>query len=130
VKAIVTVGCAIGLAAFALFVAPQPAGAAGFAGTWSVAGALGNVRTNPVCTFRQAGSTLSGTCRGPNASGPAAGKVSGGQIAWQWRANAMNANATSGIATFKGVVGPDNVIRGSWTFSALRGAGTFTAIRA
>jgi hypothetical protein len=115
---------------FALVATPQRADAASFAGTWSVAGSLGNVRTNPVCTFRQSGSTLSGTCRGPNAAGPAAGKINGGQIAWQWRANALNANATSGVATFKGAVGSDNVIRGSWTFSTLRGAGTFTAIRA
>jgi hypothetical protein len=43
---------------------------------------------------------------------------------------AMNANATSGLATFNGAVGSDNVTRGSWTFSTLRGARTFTAIRA
>jgi hypothetical protein len=114
--------------------APAAASAATFAGTWSVAGTIGNpvvAKATPVCKLAQSGSKLAGTCRGPNGAGAAAGAVSGRAITLTWRVVATNAIGSSGIITYKGVLGNDGVIRGTWTFSTARGlVGTFTAIRA
>lgn len=120
------------LLAFALAAAAAgTAGAANFAGTWTVSGVLGNpvVATSaPVCVFRQAGNAISGTCKGPNGIGAAAGSVNGRAILWRWRVIATNANGLAGIATYRGTWGSDGVVRGNWTHSARPGAwGTFTA---
>ncbi|MFZ1125822.1 MAG: hypothetical protein WAN59_11855 [Candidatus Baltobacteraceae bacterium] len=116
-----------------LSLSPAAAGATGFAGTWSVSGTLGNpvvAKVSPVCTFAQSGVRLAGTCRGPNAAGPAAGTTNGRAISWTWRAAAQNAIGASGLATFQGTLGTDGVIRGMWKFSAEpRLIGSFTAIR-
>lgn len=125
------------LAGFALLAAPpQPAAAAiSFAGTWSVSGTMvrGNFagKVSPVCVFRQSGDVVSGTCRGPNGVGSAAGTVNANRILFAWHSIRTNAIGVTGTETFHGALGGDGVIRGTWTFSTLPGVtGTFTAIRA
>ena len=109
--------------------------AADLTGTWSVSGTIvagGQIvaSATPVCTFQQAGSQLSGTCKGPNAVGPAVGTVEGASVAWQWAANADTREGTSNIVRFHGTVGADGVIRGAVTFSAVPGrSGAFTQQR-
>jgi hypothetical protein len=120
------------LAAFALVAsATAPADAANFAGTWTVAGTLGNpvVATSaPVCVFRQSGNAISGSCKGPNGIGSAVGSVNGRAILWRWNIIATNAVGLAGIATYHGVWGSDGVVRGTWTHSRRPGAyGPFTA---
>ena len=116
--------------------APQPASAAvSFAGKWSVSGtmAAGNFvgKVSPVCVFRQSGDAISGTCRGPNGVGSAAGTVNGNRILFAWHSIRTNAIGVTGTETFHGALGGDGVIRGTWTFSSVPGVtGTFTAIRA
>ena len=120
------------LAGLALLAAPtQPAGAANFSGTWSVSGTMTNGnKVSPVCTLRQSGDALSGTCRGPNGVGTATGELNGARILFQWHVARTNAIGMSGVATFHGVLGPDGVIRGTWTFTGFNATGSFTAIRA
>jgi len=123
------------LAGFALFTVPaQPAGAANFSGMWSVSGTMNTgptiAKVSPVCTLRQSGNALSGTCRGPNGVGTASGELNGARILFQWHVAATNSIGMSGVATFHGALGPDGVIRGTWTFTGFRTTGTFTAIRA
>jgi hypothetical protein len=123
------------LAGFALLAATaQPAAAAGFSGTWSVSGTMTTAtsiaRVSPVCTLRQSGDALSGTCRGPNGVGTATGEVNGARVLFQWHAVRTNSIGMSGVATFHGTLGGDGVIRGTWTFTGFPAAGTFTAIRA
>jgi hypothetical protein len=123
------------LAGFALFTVPaQPVGAANFSGTWSVSGTMTSAtsiaKVSPVCTLRQSGDALSGTCRGPNGVGAATGELNGARILFQWHVARTNSIGMSGVATFHGALGPDGVIRGTWTFSGFPATGTFTAIRA
>jgi hypothetical protein len=74
------------LAGFALVASSAgSADAANFAGTWTVAGTLGNpiVATSaPVCVFRQSGNAISGSCKGPNGIGSADGSVNGRAMAY------------------------------------------------
>jgi hypothetical protein len=122
------------LAGFALLAgAPQPAAAASFAGNWYVRGQLYYGRffgqVNPVCTFRQSGSAISGECRGPNAVGPVSGSVNGNRILWQWRTTATTPIGTTGVITFHGTAA-GNEIQGTWTTSAAPGGvGTFKQTR-
>jgi len=122
------------LAGFVLLtVTAQPAGAANFSGTWSVSGTMTTAtsiaKVSPVCTLRQSGDALSGTCRGPNGAGAATGELNGARILFQWHVTRTNSIGMSGVATFHGTLGGDGVIRGSWTFTGFPAAGTFTAIR-
>ncbi len=111
------------------------ASARSFAGTWSVSATFisgGRVvgTATPVCTFQQAGARISGTCKGPNGLGPAAGTVSGGTVNWQWNHAATTAYGVSGSTRFHGTVGPDGVIRGTAVSTVRPGLiGTFTEQR-
>ena len=117
---------------FVLTRLPFQAAADGFEYTWNVHGQMevnGRVAgVSPVCVLRQAGSQISGNCRGPAAEGPATGVANGDNITWQWTATATNSNGRNGIAVFQGTLGYDGVIRGSYTNSTIPGVtGTFTA---
>jgi hypothetical protein len=119
-----------------LFFACAPALAADpdFSGKWSVSGQIvgGNLMTivSPVCTFQQNGSQLTGTCTGPNGTGSAVGLVNGAGVTFEWQMIPTDSIGLSGVSSFNGKLGPDNVVRGSWTFSGRPGAsGQFTAQR-
>jgi hypothetical protein len=104
-------------------VAGGAAAAADFSGTWSASAVYeqnGRIvyTTTPVCTFQQSGSRISGTCKGPNALGPAAGTANGATISWQWEATA-NATGQTGVSTWNGTLGPDGVIRGQMSGAAM-----------
>jgi hypothetical protein len=108
--------------------------AANFSGSWSIGGTMvtGSVLTkvSAVCSLRQSGDAISGSCRGANGGGSASGVVNGSKIYWQLRVTASNAQGLTALTTFHGTLGSDNVIRGTWTVSARPGGtGTFTAIR-
>jgi hypothetical protein len=126
------VGAAIGLAL--AISSPARADEVDFSGAWSVSGRIitGNLLTyvSPVCVFRQAGDQLTGSCKGPNGAGSASGVIDGADISWQWHMIATTAVGLNGLSTFRGTLGRDRVIRGSWTFSHLPNAsGGFTAQR-
>jgi hypothetical protein len=113
---------------------PAQAQTPSFTGTWSVSGQMvaGKFLATvaPVCTLQQAGSQVTGTCKGPNGIGPATGMASGANISWEWMITPTTPIAMSAIATFKGTLGPDGVVRGTWTNSNLPNAsGPFTAQR-
>ena len=112
-----------------------PASARSFAGTWSVSATFisgGQIvgTATPVCTFQQAGDRISGTCKGPNGIGPAAGTVSGREVRWQWNHSATTALGVTGATRFHGTMGADGVIRGTAVNSTRPGlVGTFTEQR-
>jgi len=106
---------AFGMAACALFAsAPRPADAAGASGRWSISGASSTGTVTPVCVITQAGSRVSGTCRGPNAVGPMAGTISGATISFQWRTTATTRVGYTGVVSFRGVMERDGVVRGTF----------------
>jgi hypothetical protein len=123
------------LVGFALFVAaPLPASAADFAGLWSVSGVMGGrvvTELSAVCTLRQSGDTVAGSCTGPTGGGAAAGNVNGPRILWQCHVIATNARGITTVVTLHGTLVSAHVIHGTWTMSARPGVtGTFTATRA
>jgi len=109
--------------------------AADVSGTWSVSATFvsgGRIvsTATPVCTFQQTGDRISGTCKGPNGLGPAAGTVEGGAVAWQWNHTATTPYGLTGSTGFRGELGADGVIRGTATSSNFPGLiGTFTEQR-
>lgn len=118
------IGCAL------VFISPMIAQAVTFAGTWAVSGRLGTTGSvSPVCVFRESGIAVSGTCKGPNGIGSALGAVRGTAIEWQWHVTRTDPQGYSGIVTFRGTLGADGVIRGSWTFAGEAAVGEFTAQR-
>jgi hypothetical protein len=134
-SAIGRLGCTSALIGLALAVSvPARADDIDFSGAWSISGHIvtGNLLTtvSPICAFRQTGDRLTGSCKGPNAAGAATGVAEGRNISFQWRHVAANAVGLSGVSTFRGALGPDNVVRGFWTISRLPNAsGSFTAQR-
>jgi len=103
------------------FTGSYAAAGANFAGTWSVSGTLGDPvigTISPVCTLKQEGAEVHGTCKGPNGFGTAQGAVDGAKILLTWKHAATTANGVDGIATLKGTLGSDGFIRGTWTDSA------------
>jgi hypothetical protein len=122
------------LAGFALVVSvPAIAQAASYAGAWAITGRMGNPLVEtiaPVCVFRQAGNTITGSCQGPAGIGSVTGGgVNGNRITWRWNRIATSTAQRSSVVTFFGVLGPAG-IAGTWTDSAARGlVGAFSARR-
>ena len=118
---------------------PAPAAAAapptsGFVGTWAFSGEIlgrrDTLQAAPVCAFTQAAVGLEGSCKGPSASGTAAVQVNGNAIDVIYSHRATAANGVNGVAEYRGVLGPDGVIRGRVRDSFLPGReGPFTAQR-
>jgi len=121
-KAIASLRHASALVGFALIVAsPVTVNAANFSGTWTFDGTIGHpviMQTAPVCVFRQSGNSITGNCKGPNASGSVSGAVNGRAITFVWH----SVSATRrGTATFRGTLGSDGTIRGTFTGTATPG---------
>jgi hypothetical protein len=116
-----------------VMLAPLMARADNFAGTWAVSGTLGDpvvARVSPVCVFKQDGDALQGSCKGPNGLGAASGAVDGAKITFQWNHVATTSQGMTGTSTFKGVLGGDGFVRGTWITSGIPNAwGTFTMQR-
>lgn len=107
------------------------ASAADVSGTWSASAIVeqnGQIvyTTTPICTFEQSGDRISGTCKGPHATGPAVGTANGTSVTWQWTATA-NATGATGVSTWRGTLDSDGVIRGKMSGSGVRAP--FTAQR-
>jgi hypothetical protein len=124
---------AVGLAAAFTSHGAQAADA-NVTGAWAVEGrieaAAGVAVARPDCAFQQTGAELTGSCKGPNAHGPAKGKVEGQKVSFRWETTSDTALGLTGSATFEGVLGADGVIRGAWSIAQLPGAsGEFTAQR-
>ncbi len=122
-------------AALVLGLAAGGAGAADFSGSWRMSGTIMDgerlvFTATPVCVFQQAGSLLTGTCKGPNALGPATGSVDGRSVSWTSEMRGYTAVGATGTIDCAGHLDPDGVIRGVLRFSGLPGlTGAFTAER-
>jgi hypothetical protein len=111
---------------------PSLAGAANFAGSWSFSGAMGRPTVEtiaPLCVFRQSGSVIAGSCKGPAGIGSASGSANGGAIVFQWTRIATSRLQRNSVVTFRGVSN-GSAIRGTFTDSADPGlVGSFAARR-
>ena len=103
------------------------------AGTWEVAGQMvagGAVyAANPTCKFEQVGERVSGTCIGPNATGPVTGVVSGRSVSWTWTHGATTLVGISGVTNFDGTYVDRHLIRGEMSAPGFPGVGSFTQTR-
>jgi hypothetical protein len=104
--------------------------AATIAGSWNVAGSIPGAETiAPICVFKQAGARLSGICRGPSATGPVVGTVSGNAVTWSWHKVPTNTLQVNSIVTFRAVFSATGV-RGTFTDTVDRGlVGSFVGRR-
>jgi hypothetical protein len=113
----------------------QLAAAADLTGFWQITAQMEDqgqtvAQATPLCEFHEASMRLSGTCKGPNSEGPAIGAVVGNHVTWEWQAKALTAAGGSGTISFKGDIGSDGVIEGTWTADLLPGlTGKFTQRR-
>lgn len=122
-KTIVNARYASALFVFVLLISSLGrAEAANFTGTWSINGTMvrGNLyaTASPICIIKQVGSSVSGTCKGPNGIGAASGVVNGSAILLRWNHIPTNNVGLRGIASFHGAWGSDGVLRGTWTDTA------------
>lgn len=109
--------------------APLVAGAANFAGSWSFSGASRAETIAPVCVFRQSGSVIAGSCKGPAGIGSAQGSVNGSSIMFQWTRIATSRLQRNSVVTFRGVSN-GSTMRGTFTDSADPGyVGSFNSHR-
>ena len=112
-----------------------PAQTADLSGTWTFEGVMESqgqvvLVSKPLCVFQQAGDKLVGSCKGAGGLGVATGTVEGQKVSWRWDETAYTPNGATGVASFDGSLGADNVIRGDMTFSTQPGAtGTFSGRR-
>jgi hypothetical protein len=108
---------------------------ADLSGTWTFEGVLESkgqvvMVARPLCVFQQAGGKLVGSCKGPGGLGVATGTVDGQKVSWKWDETASSPNGVTGVGSFEGSLGADNVIRGDVTFSSQPdAAGTFSGRR-
>jgi hypothetical protein len=117
-------GYALALVALSLVVCvPGTARADDFSGAWTVSGkaTMGNMVMTiaPVCTFTQSNGTLGGNCNGPSYAGSVTGAVDGKNITWTWAGISKSDSNVRAVAKFKGTLGPDGVIHGTWTSSQM-----------
>ena len=113
---------------------PAAPPASEFVGTWAfsgeILGARHSLQSAPICTFTQAAAGLEGSCKGPSAAGTAAVQVNGNAIDVIYSHRATAPNGVNGVAEFRGLLGPDGVIRGRERDSVIPGReGPFTAQR-
>jgi len=103
------------------------------AGTWHVAGeAVAGAITYtayPTCEFEQVGERVSGTCIGPNATGPLSGVVSGRSVSWSWTHRATTLVGLSGVTNFNGTYINSHLIRGAMSAADSPVVGSFTQTR-
>jgi hypothetical protein len=85
---------------------------------WAVSGLIraphGDETVKPVCKFVSHGDAFKGTCTGTSNVGPAVGSTSGRDVMFRWSHRPHDADGWIGVATFKGVLGSDGVVRGTW----------------
>jgi hypothetical protein len=99
------------------FAGPMVANASSTA-TWAIAASIhapgGFEYVNPVCTFVSHGDAFKGSCAGASNAGPASGSTDGPRVIFRWWHTPKNPKGWKGISTFKGVLGHDGIIRGTW----------------
>ena len=98
--------------------------AADFSGTWDLAMEWsGDFRSTGVCTFKQEGDTLSGTCGSPDKF-PISGRVQNNKLNWQVD---VEQDGAKGRMEFKGEVDEQGTtINGSCSVVGAAQDGTFT----
>jgi hypothetical protein len=118
--------CLVALGAIAIIISNTVvASADDFSGMWVVSGSIGNPvvgRVLPVCIFKQDGNQIHAWCKGPNGLGSAEGTANGKEIMFHWDDVATNEMGWDATSTFKGKLGSDGVIRGTWTTTAIPNA--------
>ncbi|WP_116400499.1 hypothetical protein [Methylovirgula sp. 4M-Z18] len=105
-----------------------------FSGNWSVVGDLSSRRGTIVfmstCGLDQIGSQVSGTCEGQKSSCALTGVVKGNDIRWTCRTLTTDQPNLTGAFTFRGAVGNDHIVHGTWGHSRFaRRRGYFFMVR-
>jgi opacity protein-like surface antigen len=113
------------LAATALLSASAFAADANIAGEWDMAVETQAGSGTPHFSFKQEGSTLTGTYKGQLGEAPVTGTVKGNEATWSFKVNAQGVDLT---ITYTGTVEGDTM-KGKLTLGDM-GEGTFTGKKA
>jgi len=97
-----------------------------FTGKWSFSGQIVSGRMfysfAQICDLKQTEGQLAGPCHGPNGGCSMVGVVNGANLDLTCRTTSTNNPNLSGVSTFHGTLGADDIVRGSVTNSRAPGA--------
>jgi len=111
---------------FFLLLSAVPAVAADMTGVWNVDGSVEDHPVTPVCTLKQAGAKLTGSCKfdEEHAASDVAGEVKGKEVSWKFT---VEYQGTQYTLTFTGTMDSDRSIKGSISVDPSGSDGDFTA---
>jgi len=110
---------------FFLLLSAVPAVAADITGVWNVDGSVEDHPVTPVCTLKQAGTKLSGSCKfDEDHASDVTGEVKAKEVSWKFT---VEYQGTQYTLTFTGTLDTDNAIKGSISVDPSGSDGDFTA---
>jgi hypothetical protein len=115
--------------AISLLLSALPALAAdnSVSGTWKIEGSVAGYEVHRVCTFKQDGKALSGSCQEADQKPiPFTGDIKDKTVTWQYD---VEFNGSALTATYTGDWDGDSAITGAIDVQPVNAAGTFTATR-
>jgi hypothetical protein len=115
-------------AAITLAISKVYAADADVSGAWTIEAKCERGGALPVCFFQQAGTKITGTCKGPNSLGTASGTVKGRSVEFVWDSTAYTRAEGPVRGEFFGTVNPDGTITGK-AKNPFNGACTFAAAK-
>jgi hypothetical protein len=105
-----------------LALAALPVVAADISGAWKLEGDVADVHVNRVCTIKQSGNKLSGSCKNQMNELALTGEVNGQSVTWTYDSDYQGQKVT---LVYKGTLESDAAIKGS--IDASGASGSFTA---
>jgi hypothetical protein len=114
-----------------LSVVPALAGDNPLSGSWKVVGDVAGYPINRVCTFKQDGTKLTGSCQQSDAKAddkvlPLTGEVKDKTITWKYD---VEANGSTLTASYTGAWDGDATVAGAIDVQPMNVAGKFTATK-
>jgi hypothetical protein len=104
---------------------PALAADSSISGTWKVEGTVAGYDVHRVCSFKQDGKALSGTCQEADQKPiPFTGNIKDKTVTWQYD---VEFNGSTLTATYTGDWDGDSAITGAIDVQPVNAAGTFTA---
>ncbi len=108
-----------------LFALPALGAGNSVSGTWKVEGSVAGYEVHRVCTFKQDGKALTGSCQEADQKPiPFTGNIKDKTVTWQYD---VEFNGSALTATYTGDWDGDSAITGAIDVQPVNAAGTFTA---
>ncbi len=102
------------------------ASATDVSGIWKVQASAGGNTVNPICSFKQEGTKLSGSCKYNDTSSDITGEVKDKEVTWKYD---MEFDGQPITLTFLGKLDPDSEMKGSVQVAPMDISGEFSATK-